>query len=359
VTLPAREFAAAVRRTIQSHDLLRPGSAVVAGVSGGPDSMALLHALAEIAPDLDLWLVVAHLDHRLRRGSARDAGFVRMAARALRLPFVSGRRDVGRLARSRRLSIEAAGRLARYSFLFRVARARGAAAVAVGHTRDDLAETVLFRLVRGAAAGGLSGIAPSRPLDDPLAPRRGRRFAVALIRPLIERSRAEVEAYLRCRRIRPLRDPSNRSPAHARNRIRRELLPLLERRFNPAVRDALARAATALAEDDACLETLAAAALPRAGRAVSLAALRRVPLAIRRRALRLLAVRGGADPRRLVRAHYDALVRLVEAGSGSADLPGARATASSGRLAVVRARHGSSGGRDRFASRLNWTGEHG
>lgn len=328
--LPPREFVRAVRDFCRGHGLLRRGDRVVVGVSGGPDSLALLHALRELAVPWRLRLTVAHVDHALRRTSARDGAFVRRMALALGLPFHSTRVDIGRLAKRRKISVEEAGRLARYSFFHRVALATRSRVVTVGHQRDDQAETVLLRLVRGASGSGLAGIAPARPLDDPLGFRRPSK--VVLIRPLLDRSRAEIEAFLDWRGIRALRDPSNADADFTRNRVRRELLPLLERRFNPRITAALARAALALAEDDAVLESLA----ERVRSPLRIAALARLPVAVRRRVLRNAAVRAGAVLNRLTQAHLDALVRLVDAGSGSTDLPGLRAGAGRGRIAFRR-----------------------
>jgi tRNA(Ile)-lysidine synthase len=242
------------------------------------------------------------------------------------------------LARRRRISIEEAGRLVRYSFFFRVARRTGARLVAVGHTRDDQAETVLMRLLRGASMSGLAGISPRRGLIDPLSPRHGG-AAVEVIRPLLARSRAEIEAFLRLKRIRPRIDPSNASPDFLRNRIRRDLVPLLERAYNPNIRAVLAHAASVLAEEDAFLEAGAVAAFRRIARVrgrrntiLPLRALGRLPLPVRRRVLRLAVVGAGVNPNRLAQAHLDALVRLAGAGAGETHLPGLRASAAGGVL---------------------------
>ena len=351
-SLPPREFTGAVRDWCAAHGLIprdaAPGAAgrrtrIVVGVSGGPDSLALLQALHELSGPLGLSLHVAHLDHGLRRGSAADAAFTAARARALGWPCTTGRTAVAPHARRRRISLEEAGRLARYSFFHRVATRGGYRLVAVGHTRDDQAETVLMRLMRGASMSGLAGIAPRRGLIDPLARAATRGSAVEVIRPLLARSRGEVEAFLRLRRLTPRRDPSNTCPDFLRNRIRRELIPYLERRYNPAVRAALARAGEVLAEEDGLLEAGALAALKRVtrGRGVpglDLRGLARLPVATRRRVLRLAAVGAGTDLNRLTQPHLDALVRLTGAGAGETHLPGLRATAG-GRVLRLRRVH--------------------
>ncbi|HET6380515.1 MAG TPA: tRNA lysidine(34) synthetase TilS [candidate division Zixibacteria bacterium] len=216
-------------------------------ISGGPDSTALLHAAARLAPIRGWRLVVAHLDHGLRPESAEEATWVAERARELGLPFASERADVAALARAEGRSLEDAGRRARYRFLEEVA-ARHDALIATAHTADDAAETILLRLVRGTGLRGLRGI-PER---------RGR-----IVRPLLGERRATLRAALDSAGIAYLSDPTNEDPTAAdRNRIRAELLPALER-LNPAAVEVIARFGRLAAEDDDLLETLAAAELER------------------------------------------------------------------------------------------------
>ncbi|MBM4434432.1 MAG: tRNA lysidine(34) synthetase TilS, partial [Chloroflexi bacterium] len=207
----------AARRFAHDHDLLRPGSLVVA-VSGGTDSTALLLLLADLAPDVGLVLHVAHFDHRLRRGGAADAQFVSdLAAR------VGATVRVGRAETPPKSEDDA--RRARYDFLERVAAERRAYAVATGHTRDDQAETVLLHLTRGAGIGGLAGMRPSRE---------------GIVRPLLCVSREDTVAVCAAAGVTPREDPTNRSLRFARNRIRRRVMPELAR-INPQAGAALAR----------------------------------------------------------------------------------------------------------------------
>lgn len=341
--VPPREFVRAVRDYCREHELLPAASGagrrnLVVGVSGGPDSLALLDALHELSGPLRLRLHVAHLDHSLRKGAAGDARFVARHAARLGWPRTGVRVDVAGLSRRRGCSLEEAGRLARYAFFWRVARRVRARAVAVGHHRDDQAETVLMRLLRGASGSGLSGMAPKRRLVDPLGPGTGP--AVWLIRPLLGLARADVEAFLAARGLKARRDRTNFNRGFARNRIRHELIPMLERRYNPGLRAALARAAQALEEDDAVLEAMAERLLgeERGGRfrrgrvPVSARRLNASPLPVRRRALRLAAGRAGAALSRLTQAHLDALVRLAAAARGEAHIPGAAAVRAGGSL---------------------------
>jgi tRNA(Ile)-lysidine synthase len=232
-------FVAAVARTIDAHGLLAPGERVVAAVSGGPDSVVLAAALAALAQEAErrYALHVAHLDHGLRGAEAEaDARFVRDLADRLGLPATISRRAVPALRR-RGESLEAAARRVRYDFLDDVAEQTGAAAVAVGHTRDDQVETVLFRLLRGGSLGDLGGMPIVRPL------RRG--AATRLVRPLLELGRQEVLAFLSGRALAAREDRTNRDLRYTRNRIRLELLPLLEWGFNLEVRANLLRLAAA------------------------------------------------------------------------------------------------------------------
>jgi tRNA(Ile)-lysidine synthase len=241
---------------IRSGGLIPVGARVAVGVSGGPDSMALLHALSMIAPETELRLVAAHLDHALREGSAEDAAFVRDQARARGLECIVERSDVREVARSSHRSLEDAGRRARYAFFERVCAERRCELVAVGHTADDQAETVLFHVLRGSGLDGAAGMAPDRPLSrSPGAPR--------LVRPLLEVWRDDVLAYCQRMSVSFLDDASNRLPAFTRNRIRRELLPLLEANYNPHVKRHLVRLSVAARESSRLHRALATDLLAR------------------------------------------------------------------------------------------------
>ncbi|HEX6139721.1 MAG TPA: tRNA lysidine(34) synthetase TilS [Candidatus Limnocylindria bacterium] len=222
---------------------------LVMAVSGGPDSTALLHGAALLAPSRGWRLTVAHIDHGLREGSSTEADAVAGMTAALHVPCVVERADVRALARDEHRSLEDAGRQARYRFLERVAAGIGAEAlIATAHTADDAAETILLRLVRGSGLRGVRGI-PGR---------RGR-----VVRPLLHARRADLRRALDDAGIAYLTDPSNADPAAAdRNRLRAEVLPALER-LNPAVVEALTRFGRLAADDDDLLEAMAAAELAR------------------------------------------------------------------------------------------------
>jgi len=292
--------------------LLRPGARVVVAVSGGGDSVALLHLLRRFADGLRLDLVVAHLDHALRRGSPADRRFVEGMAATLGLPCLSARRPVAR-QRERGESPEEAARRVRRTFLLEAMREAGAERVALGHTLDDQAETILMRLARGAGPSALAGMAAEGPGP--------------FVRPLLDFERGELRAYLRRRGVPYRDDPSNRSLRHDRNRVRRVVLPVLAEAMNPRVARHLVEAADRLREDAAFLDARAeeeAKPIVRRGgiRADALAAM---PPPIARRVARIALAKAGVDPRRIGATHLDALLDLAAGGPGrSADLPGGR-----------------------------------
>ncbi len=232
------------------------GILIVVGVSGGPDSLALLHVLRESGHPL----LVASFNHHLRPESDADVAHVRKIAEGLGQPFVTDSADVAAHAAANRLSIEEAARELRYRFLFRAAREAGAGAVAVGHTADDQAETVLMHFLRGAGLSGLKGMPPRviLPVFDAQIP---------LARPLLGWTRAQTEAYCRQHNLPYLTDSSNTDTTYFRNRLRHELLPHLET-YNPQIRQTLAKSALALQGDYELLAELVDSAW---GKAVSAA----------------------------------------------------------------------------------------
>jgi tRNA(Ile)-lysidine synthase len=239
------------------YGLLPSGATIVVAVSGGPDSLCLLHLLRRLAPQRQLRLHVAHLDHQLRPESADDAAFVAQIAAAWALPVTLGYEPIATIARSRRMGIEATARAVRSDFLTATARAVGADAIALGHTADDQAETVVLRLLRGAGPSGLAAMRPKRPAEAPEACSNS--APIMLIRPLLETTRAEVESYCAERLLTPRYDSSNESPIFTRNRVRGYIIPLLKT-YNPAIIATLGRTARVCAEEDDLLNTLAAQA---------------------------------------------------------------------------------------------------
>ena len=293
-------------------------SPVVVACSGGPDSSALAHAVMALARDGRLGPVtLCHVDHQLRAGSDRDGLLVARLAAAGGADFASVAVDV-----ERRASLESAARDARYAALDQVADERAAGAVLLAHTADDQAETVLMRIIAGTGLAGLAGI-PAR---------RGR-----FLRPLLERSRAEVVEYCRRHDIDTADDPTNLDRRHFRNRLRHDILPTL-RRENAGLDRALVQLAARAREMDDLID-LAADAL--SGRAQAdgswdVAALAAAPRPVAARVLARAAAAAGAGP--LTARHHaalESLLRRPRGGSAALDLPAARAVREYGRLLFV------------------------
>jgi tRNA(Ile)-lysidine synthase len=227
--------------TIQKTGLIQHGDCVLVGLSGGPDSVCLLHALAQLRKRISFTLFSAHLNHNLRGMDAnRDAGFAMSFSKELDVHCLVKSEDVAVVAREQKLSIEAAGRLCRYRFLNEVADKIGAGKIAVGHHLNDQAETMLMHLIRGTGLTGLTG----------MRPRRGR-----LIRPLLSVSREEVLAYCDANKLPYCSDDTNNQPDVLRNKIRLELVPVIQS-YNPQIIRSLGRTASLLQNDEAALDQL-------------------------------------------------------------------------------------------------------
>lgn len=310
-------FTARVQDFITQRRLLQPGSHLVVAVSGGADSMALLDCLSA----LGYRLTVAHLDHAIRPGSWAEAEQVLRQAAARGIPAVAERCDVPAAAAPGE-NLESAARRLRYAFLACVAAETGAEAVATGHTADDQIETFLLHLLRGSGTQGLRGMLAQQPLQDVAAIPAA--AGIRLIRPLLRLWRSETLGYCRAMGISVIEDPSNLDRGLLRNRVRHDLVPLLEQ-YNPQVRKAIFRAAQATAEAHAALSQEVEQAWPRIavqrpdGVRLNLAPFRRLPEAVQKLSLRraLVACGGETDES----GSIERLIRLCQAVSpGHAEL---------------------------------------
>ena len=314
-------------RTLAGNRMLAPGDAVLVGVSGGPDSVALLHLLLELAPSLRLKLEVAHVEHGIRGPESRDdAEFVRGIAAGLSLPFHltrldlagPGRRDGGNDAGN----MEALAREGRYRFFADVAARRGIGKVAVGHNRDDQVETMIMWLVRGCGPEGLRGMPAVRPLAPGVA---GAEKAV-LIRPLLEVARDEIHAFLEERGLDHREDRTNRDTRYLRNWIRRTLLPGLRERSDGGLDQRLVRLAGMLRSDHALLERQVAGAYPGVGREGGLdrAAFLALEPELRPWMVRFWLDRGLGTLRGVGFSHVEAVMGVIEGSRphGKVSLPG-------------------------------------
>ncbi|GFE61415.1 tRNA lysidine(34) synthetase TilS [Geobacter sp. AOG2] len=299
----ATTLTAQVARSIREHRLFGSDDTIIVAISGGADSTALLDLLSRL-PGLSPRLVAAHLNHCLRGPeSDRDEEFVRSLATRYRIPLECCRVDVKELALRERRNLEDAGRRARIAFLDEVRHSWQATAVALAHHADDQAETVLMRLLRGAGPGGLAG----------MPYRNGRGF----VRPLLGITRAELVAYLTERGMAWREDASNRDIAFLRNRIRHELLPLLEQ-YNPAIRERLATTAAVLSDEHNIINQLTKEIVDRActsdgdGFACTVTTLIEQPPALRRRVFRHLLERLAGNLDHFSNRHISAMEQLLE-----------------------------------------------
>jgi tRNA(Ile)-lysidine synthase len=306
-----------IDRTVQAHALIAQGQTVVVAVSGGVDSVVLLDYLVSRRGDLGLSLIVAHLNHCLRREeSDGDEEFVRLLAQKYGVPFECRREDVSAYAARTGLSLEEAGREARYTFFEEIVRITGADKVAIAHHLDDQAETVLLRLIRGSGTTGLAGMSHCSA--------NGR-----YIRPLLDVERSEIEGFAASRKLGFRTDSSNSDSSFLRNRVRLELLPLLTE-YNPAIARRLAETAAIMAADEATLSTAVAKRWQEVGRssehetvldgdAVSKDS-QGERLRLYRHALELLT----GNLRRISYRHLQGIDRLLLEGppNGSLNLPG-------------------------------------
>jgi tRNA(Ile)-lysidine synthase len=298
-------------RAVESHRLLPLTKPVLVAVSGGPDSVALLHFLARYRERTGTparGVIVAHVNHGLRgEESDRDAALVRELAAAWGIPH---REEAARLGPG--ASSEDACRRARYEALREMAARCGADRVATAHTADDQAETVLLRLARGAGLRGLSGM-----------PRKGRVRGVRVVRPFLEITREQVMEYLGRQGLPSCTDSTNLSSRAARNFVRREIVPRMRERVNPRVREAILRAAGAIREANAYLDEEARRALPHvvSGRGegeirLDARALLQYPKTLRTYLLRLAVQEAVGTSRDLATTHIDSLHSLARSGSG-------------------------------------------
>lgn len=224
-----------VKKTIEKYQMFTIKARIVVGVSGGSDSTTLLHLLLQLRDEYKLKLWVAHLNHQLRGKEAEEeARWVKIFASKIGIPLISDSLDVATLAKREKLTLEEAGRMARYDFFEHVSNQVSANKIAVGHTASDQVETVFMRLMKGTGLDGLSGIPPVRGI---------------IIRPLIEIFHKEVEEYCERNNLKFCVDSSNNDTSFLRNRIRLDLLPLLSQEYNPQIGKILLQMSKNLRED--------------------------------------------------------------------------------------------------------------
>jgi len=318
---------------IQRYSLIPDEEVVVVGVSGGADSVCLLHVLAKWRKERGIKLHMAHLNHQLRGvESEADAEYVSNLAGSLGIPITIDRQDVAAYRAERNCSIEEAARELRYAFLARVAREVGANRIAIGHTRDDQVETILMHILRGTGITGLCGLAPCSPMAydsqgmslpasslslraSPLS-LRAKRSNLLVIRPLLDITKEETASYCQEQQLDPRIDSSNLSPSFFRNRLRLHLLPLL-RQYNPSVDQALLRLADIAKEDNAFIEQQASGLWDEVARQenntiyLDKKQVAGLPIALQRHLLRVAVTKLAGDVRDIEASHIEAARSLL------------------------------------------------
>lgn len=287
-----------VKNTIKEHKLIDKGNKVLLGVSGGPDSVALTVILNNLKKELKISLHIAHLDHMLRKDSCEDRKLVEGLGMRFGIPVTFSRIDIKSLARKG--SLEEIARNARLEFLFKVAKKIKADKIALGHTRDDQAETVLMRILRGAGLCGLSGIMPKRNISG-----------YVIVRPIIELRRRDIESFLKRKKIGFRIDTSNLEDIYFRNKIRNRLLPLLEKEYNKNIRELLATMAQSVGDDYDYLCSVARRAAGDAKAKFELKKLLKLHPAIRRLVIRRAIAFTKGDTRRITFRHIKEIEDLI------------------------------------------------
>jgi tRNA(Ile)-lysidine synthase len=287
-----------VKNTIKKYNLITKNDKIVIGVSGGPDSVALLYLLNSLSRELKLRLHIAHLDHMLRPDSYKDARFVQNLAKMLKLPITTAQINVKELAKQG--SPEEIARNARFGFLFKVAKDIKANKIALGHNLDDQAETVLMRILRGTGLYGLAGILPKREIAG-----------FQIIRPLIETRRQDIEAFLKRKRIKPCLDTSNLEDIYFRNKIRNRLLPLLEQQYNKNIKEILSNMAQSIGYDYDYLNRIAHRAIRKMSTKLNLKKFCNLHPSIQRLVLRFAIAKLKGNMRRLTFRHIREIEDLI------------------------------------------------
>lgn len=301
-----------VRNTIRQNSMVSKGDTVLVGLSGGADSVCLLHILKFLSKELGIKLAAAHIHHGIRGDDAdRDAEFARDICKRLDIPFYLNRADVPTLSKEKNVSLETAGRLARYQIFREICRKNKISLTATAHNRNDQAETVLMRVFRGAGIDGLAGIRYVRP--------------DGVIRPLLDVTREEIEIYCQENNLRFCIDKTNLENDYTRNRIRNQILPMLKEEYNPNILGALSNVARNMAEDGDFLDGYAerlyksmGCPLPKRRPVVlDIESLKLVQPSIRTRLLSLAAKEAMGKSYHADRVHWEMVNSLLDKETGS------------------------------------------
>ena len=231
----------AVLKTIQKYNLISPKDKIVLGVSGGPDSLFMLDILNKLKKELDIELVVAHINHKIRIEADEEEEFVKRFCEKIGVEFYSKRIEVEKYANNNKIGLEEAGRKVRYEFFEEVCNKTGASKIAVAHNKNDKVETMIMHMLRGSGISGLQGIQPK---------------ANKIIRPIIEIERKDIEKYCEEQNLEPRIDKSNQDNTYTRNKIRNIVIPYINQEFNPNFIETMTRLSELITEENAFLNKL-------------------------------------------------------------------------------------------------------
>ncbi|MBW2569266.1 MAG: tRNA lysidine(34) synthetase TilS [Deltaproteobacteria bacterium] len=311
-----------VKQTIKKHGMFQQGDSVLVCVSGGSDSVTLLHILHKLATEFSLRLGVAHLNHGLRqKDSDNDAKFVASLARELNLPCYISKEDVLKFQRRHKLSMEEAARRVRYAFYNKVAKKNRFNKIALGHNSNDNAELILMYLFRGSGPLGISGIPPVRNTENQ---------SVQIVRPLIMATKSEISGFLEEKELKYVFDTSNLNTKYLRNRIRHNLIPSLKESYNPEIIKTLNRLASIIRIEEEWIEEIIEPVFKKTVLdtkndkiTLSVPTINKTHIAARRRIIRRAIAIIKGDLRRITFTHIDSIITLMESKSiyNCLDLP--------------------------------------
>ena len=312
-----------VEQCLEDLGLLDKSSSIIVSVSGGPDSLSLMLLLNEVRLDYGFKLCAAHLDHSLRKESAEDANYVSTISSHLGIPFLHEKKDVRFHSKEKGLSIEDAARNVRYDFLSEIARRKRADAVALGHTSDDQVETILMHLIRGSGIGGLTGMKARS-----YWPSQSSTNKTAIIRPLLDATHDETTKYCADMGFTPIHDSTNFSSEYTRNRIRLNMVPLLQT-YNPKIKESILRLGRSVSEDQSFIlaETHKArdeiTKKTNTGFSIDRSGFQSLPSSLRNSLLRILYHDISGSYSGLTNRHLQSMLALASGGSGKMlNLPG-------------------------------------
>lgn len=287
---------------IKQYSMIKNEDKIVVGFSGGPDSTALLHILIQLKNIFDIQVFAVHINHMIRDEEAfRDEEFSREFCKKFNIPFYSFRIDVLTLAKDKGLSSEEAGRLVRYECFEKVLKEVGGNKIALAHNKNDQAETMIMKFLRGAGLKGISGIKPVRG---------------NIIRPLLVCSREEIEDYCKKNNLNPVIDSTNKEAIYLRNKIRLELIPYIKENINENIIDNLFKASEILRDEDEYIEmeTIKAYELVKANEGISISRFKEFHIAIQRRIIRKMIKDVKGDLNAIENIHVDDCLKLIEKG---------------------------------------------